>query len=241
MHLHECKGRCTPKLSQQCSRTSDGTQNTRLIALPFELRQKILFYLLCSEKSISIYHQKGSYRLNSSPLYHEAAKTERLRSSLSILYTCRQIAREAADVLYGQNVIGLIDPPLPALWLDEIGPTNKRALRKISLTYSEYHGTRVERLIPPLRTGLAMLARLKELRTVELRFSRFAIPYLHQIARSMRAMHSFRIIAEDHQSHWQEDVTWAVEKAEPWGWDFEQKRWRKYEEIMTRELRTRRF
>lgn len=105
-----------------------------LLTLPVEIRLQIYEFLLISqadpEQSPSWAVGKTSRKMISLHMI-QAPHYRTLKPA--ILYTCTQIHREAASVLYGGNVFNFSEPTQMFRFMAQIGPTNTKFVRSLDI------------------------------------------------------------------------------------------------------------
>lgn len=106
---------------------------SRLLSLPYELREIIYQYVLVVAPPLYLYHDRGSDKI-------QLFTPERRRQWLALLFTNRQIYVEATPILYSSAQFTIIDVThnqahLLQCFLNRIGPVNARYLSNLCINF----------------------------------------------------------------------------------------------------------
>ena len=107
------------------------TKRFNLLGCPDNVRQKILRYLLVSDRPIQPYWNLGSLEV----AYWDSRK-ENFAPALAAFACNRQLVNEATTILYGENLFELRHARVTLWWLKRIG-ANVRKLKHLDMSFEE--------------------------------------------------------------------------------------------------------
>lgn len=101
-------------------------EESPLLSLPRELRLEIFSHCLCTDNNEKIIVHRSRLR------WGEYRRRNPLNLSTSLLYTCKALHDDAAEILYGQNAFCWPnDDQAVQWWLEKIGQQNRNRLNLI--------------------------------------------------------------------------------------------------------------